>query len=337
MAGNRRESWAYHLPQPYVIINTKARDTNNLSNPAIQRQPWPAMTSAAPASMSTHRSRRAARSSSTSRKEITCLRCSGSSPATPCWCSTAAMANGGRRWRRGGKRASVARNRRADPAAERARRSALPVRAAQACPPRLHGAEGGGARRFAPAAGDDAACPGRARQPRAHARECHRSGGAVRHSDASGDRGAGRIRPACQWVRERRLLVFCDEDAAGDPVATLAATRERHAGAPPPLAVLIGPEGGFADDERAALLRLPNVVRLALGPRILRADTAAVAALALVQAVLGWRTGARTVSQARCDTRSTARRCFFGQLTIPAARRYPVALPLGLPGKRGVQ
>ena len=54
--------------------------------------------------------------------------------------------------------------------------------------------------------------------------------------------------------------------------------------------MLIGPEGGFAEEERAALLQLPNVVRLALGPRILRADTAAVAALALVQAVLGdWR------------------------------------------------
>ena len=54
--------------------------------------------------------------------------------------------------------------------------------------------------------------------------------------------------------------------------------------------MLIGPEGGFAADERAALLKLPNVVRLALGPRILRADTAAVAALALVAAVLGdWR------------------------------------------------
>ena len=60
-----------------------------------------------------------------------------------------------------------------------------------------------------------------------------------------------------------------------------------HTGVPPPLAVLIGPEGGFAEDERRALLALPNVVRLALGPRILRADTAAVAALALVSAVLG--------------------------------------------------
>ena len=57
-----------------------------------------------------------------------------------------------------------------------------------------------------------------------------------------------------------------------------------------PLAVLIGPEGGFAEDERASLLKLPNLVRLSLGPRILRADTAAVAALTLVQAVLGdWR------------------------------------------------
>jgi 16S rRNA (uracil1498-N3)-methyltransferase len=54
--------------------------------------------------------------------------------------------------------------------------------------------------------------------------------------------------------------------------------------------VLIGPEGGFAEDERAALLKRPNTVRISLGPRILRADTAAVAALALVQAVLGdWR------------------------------------------------
>jgi 16S rRNA (uracil1498-N3)-methyltransferase len=89
-----------------------------------------------------------------------------------------------------------------------------------------------------------------------------------------------------------RLLVFCDEEAEmTDPVAALAAAR-------PPgraqlaLAVLIGPEGGFAADEREALRQRPNVVRIALGPRILRADTAAVAALSLVQAVLGdWRDG----------------------------------------------
>ena len=57
--------------------------------------------------------------------------------------------------------------------------------------------------------------------------------------------------------------------------------------------VLIGPEGGFAEEERAILLRQPRTLRLSLGPRILRADTAAVAALALVQAVLGDWTGSR--------------------------------------------
>ncbi len=80
-----------------------------------------------------------------------------------------------------------------------------------------------------------------------------------------------------------RILVFCDEDAPlRDPVTALQA-----APVDTPISVLIGPEGGFAEDERAALLRLPKVIRLAIGPRILRADTAAVAALALVQAVLG--------------------------------------------------
>ena len=51
--------------------------------------------------------------------------------------------------------------------------------------------------------------------------------------------------------------------------------------------VLVGPEGGFAEDERESLLNQPHTLRLSLGPRILRADTAAVAVLALVQTVLG--------------------------------------------------
>ena len=87
-----------------------------------------------------------------------------------------------------------------------------------------------------------------------------------------------------------RLLVFCDEDAeVTDPVAALAAKCPDKCRALP-LAVFIGPEGGFSEDERETLGKRPNLVRLALGPRILRADTAAVAALALVQAVLGdWR------------------------------------------------
>jgi 16S rRNA (uracil1498-N3)-methyltransferase len=92
-----------------------------------------------------------------------------------------------------------------------------------------------------------------------------------------------------QYMAQRdpaRWLVFCDEDAeAANPVAALQTVPPRAL-----LAVLVGPEGGFAADERAALLDLPNVARLSLGPRILRADTAAVAALAVVQAVLGdWR------------------------------------------------
>jgi 16S rRNA (uracil1498-N3)-methyltransferase len=106
----------------------------------------------------------------------------------------------------------------------------------------------------------------------------------------------GMLKPLDRVLAERaptRLLVFCDEDAAvADPVAALTAAR-RPDTAPPSLAVLVGPEGGFAEDERALLLRQPNVVRLALGPRILRADTAAVAALAMVQALLGdWRADA---------------------------------------------
>jgi 16S rRNA (uracil1498-N3)-methyltransferase len=83
------------------------------------------------------------------------------------------------------------------------------------------------------------------------------------------------------------LLVFCDEDAAvSDPVEALRRGVADPAD-PPPLAVLVGPEGGFAPEERALILARPNTVALSLGPRILRADTAAVAVLALVQAVLG--------------------------------------------------
>src|SRR3954471_17958114 len=81
-----------------------------------------------------------------------------------------------------------------------------------------------------------------------------------------------------------RLLVFCDEAAdVANPVAALKPELRLANG----IDVLIGPEGGFAEEERAMLLRQARTVRLSLGPRILRADTAAVAALSLVQAVLG--------------------------------------------------
>ena len=83
------------------------------------------------------------------------------------------------------------------------------------------------------------------------------------------------------WPQDRRMI-FCDEDAPlKDPIAAL---REVPRG---PLAVIIGPEGGFDPLEREALLRLKGAVRLSLGPRILRGDTAGVAALALIQAVHG--------------------------------------------------
>jgi 16S rRNA (uracil1498-N3)-methyltransferase len=85
-----------------------------------------------------------------------------------------------------------------------------------------------------------------------------------------------------QWPGER-LLVFCDEEAPiADPLAALAAAPDA-----PAVGLLIGPEGGFDDEERALIARLPLTLRLSLGPRILRADTAAVAALALIQARFG--------------------------------------------------
>jgi 16S rRNA (uracil1498-N3)-methyltransferase len=88
----------------------------------------------------------------------------------------------------------------------------------------------------------------------------------------------------------QRLVVFCDEDAElSNPVEALRRVAAA-AGEAVPVSVLIGPEGGFDDIERSLVLRRPHVLRISLGPRILRADTAAVAALALVQAMLGdWR------------------------------------------------
>lgn len=95
-----------------------------------------------------------------------------------------------------------------------------------------------------------------------------------------------RLPKVLEGLASERLLVFCDEDApVRDPVRALGAAADPAV--PPPLAVLVGPEGGFSEDERALIRARPNTVALSLGPRILRADTAAVAVLALVQAVLG--------------------------------------------------
>ena len=83
------------------------------------------------------------------------------------------------------------------------------------------------------------------------------------------------------WDKERRLI-FCDESAEmNNPLSALQGIREKKLG------LLVGPEGGFSEEERRQLSALPFVTAIPLGPRILRADTAAVAALALIQATAG--------------------------------------------------
>ena len=82
-------------------------------------------------------------------------------------------------------------------------------------------------------------------------------------------------------AREERLLYFADE-AGGEPLADAL-----HPG---PALILTGPEGGFTDEERAAIRAAPSAVAVSLGPRILRAETAALAALAAFMAIAGdWR------------------------------------------------
>lgn len=84
-----------------------------------------------------------------------------------------------------------------------------------------------------------------------------------------------------RWPEDRRII-YCDEgDAGQNPLPLLQTVKERK------LALLIGPEGGFSEAERQLLRNLDFVTAIPLGPRILRADTAAVAALALIQAAIG--------------------------------------------------
>jgi 16S rRNA (uracil1498-N3)-methyltransferase len=90
-----------------------------------------------------------------------------------------------------------------------------------------------------------------------------------------------------KWPADRRLI-FCDEgEDVRDPITAL---RSKIGANPAPLAVLIGPEGGFDEGERRLINSVPQAIAISLGPRILRADTAAVAALAVVQSAVGdWR------------------------------------------------
>ncbi|QCL87952.1 16S rRNA (uracil(1498)-N(3))-methyltransferase [Agrobacterium sp. LC34] len=83
------------------------------------------------------------------------------------------------------------------------------------------------------------------------------------------------------WPQDRRII-YCDEgDAGQNPLPVLQSVKERK------IALLVGPEGGFSEDERDLLRSLAFVTPIPLGPRILRADTAAVAALAVIQATIG--------------------------------------------------
>jgi 16S rRNA (uracil1498-N3)-methyltransferase len=87
--------------------------------------------------------------------------------------------------------------------------------------------------------------------------------------------------PALREWDVSRTLIFCDETAIiSDPLQALQGVKT-------PAAIIVGPEGGFTDEERRHLKSLPFVKGISLGPRIMRADTAAVAVLALVQAVIG--------------------------------------------------
>ncbi|MBU1305422.1 MAG: 16S rRNA (uracil(1498)-N(3))-methyltransferase [Alphaproteobacteria bacterium] len=86
------------------------------------------------------------------------------------------------------------------------------------------------------------------------------------------------------WPTDRRLILADEGAASASPVERLTQLAGEKLG------ILIGPEGGFSDVERTRLLGLPYVVPISLGPRILRADTAAVAALTVIQATIGdWR------------------------------------------------
>lgn len=122
----------------------------------------------------------------------------------------------------------------------------------------------------------------RVRQDRlqAHAVEAAEQCGATFVPEVTGLQKMGQV--LRDWPEERKLM-FCDEAAAGESLALDAS----HRG---PWGIVIGPEGGFSDAERQRLAAMPGAHRVALGPRILRADTAAVAALTIWQTSLGdWR------------------------------------------------
>jgi 16S rRNA (uracil1498-N3)-methyltransferase len=103
--------------------------------------------------------------------------------------------------------------------------------------------------------------------------------------DIAAETSLGALLDGWDKVHKDRVLLFADEgEASSSPIVALEQLRGTRVG------LLIGPEGGFSDAEREKLRALPFVVPISLGPRILRADTAAVAGLAVIQAIIGdWR------------------------------------------------
>lgn len=115
---------------------------------------------------------------------------------------------------------------------------------------------------------------------RANAIEAAEQCGILRVPDVDTPR---QLSDAVSALSSERALVFCDERAeVSNPINALSSIKRGT-----PVAVLTGPEGGFAPDERAFLLDQPTVHPISLGPRVMRADTAAIAVLALVNAVIG--------------------------------------------------
>jgi 16S rRNA (uracil1498-N3)-methyltransferase len=117
---------------------------------------------------------------------------------------------------------------------------------------------------------------------RAHAIEAAEQSERLSVPELRSPEALGRVLAA--WPAERRLIV-CDESGAGEPIGAVAARLPIG-----PMALLVGPEGGFDQTELDALGKLSFVSRVGLGPRVLRAETAALAALAVYQATAGdWR------------------------------------------------
>src|SRR5262249_42599788 len=190
------------------------------------------------------------------------------------------MAGHSRRARQEGCRG---RRGRADALADAGARRLAVLCAGQTRTHRLHCREGHRAWRRSAAARAHAPHRGRARERRAAAGQCHRGGGADRAVERAGGARPARLAAAAGRLaggaRAGGGVVGGGEGGGGPPIAEVLLALNGEARAAP-WAIVIGPEGGFDQSELATLRRLPHVTAVGLGPRILRADTAVLAALA---------------------------------------------------------